>query len=557
MTAFYDSIKSMRVAKIGSIMPWGGDGGTGFLASNIPKGWIVCTGQTLNAADYPLLASVLGDTYGGDMTDVSGNHPEFPYYGTDATFRLPQISNSVLMDLERYHLDIPEYQYGQPDAAAVVYDENGSILGDLIQDYGETAPIRTTHEASADIDFTLNLTGNLYFKFTDITLSSPDFLETIHTLNRKLGINHTPAHGHSDSLGSVNAAGAGPMPFRTDQGIVMTGNAASSNGCSRSKGPNTCALQATEPTTWNNGAEGITFYGDGNKENTLPRCDSFMEFIQDSTGKDYWGFVPCGETNFRDSASRGSGHATDVYTQTLFGRGNTDQIVDSTPVDTHKTPCHVGFFPKPMEERSRPNFFGYDTGSPIRGDGLVDNPETAPAFAVTGCSLDSTNKVVLPSGTDIRTPYGTFPNNWFQYDAITPLMYVTPVNNDEKYDVLREGTYVQTIVLDEATGLYEVTLSTPALVTGNYDLQFRHGAFPSSLNLAASNKDPLDQSFRSHNHGSFEIAQGIGSMSGPPSHTASDADGSSLQAESLENALNISCDVSQPSVTITFIIKAY
>ena len=53
-------------------------------------------------------------------------------------------------------------------------------------------PVRTTHEASADIDFTLNLTGNLYFKFTDITLSSPDFLETIHTLNRKLGINHTP-----------------------------------------------------------------------------------------------------------------------------------------------------------------------------------------------------------------------------------------------------------------------------------------------------------------------------------------------------------------------------
>ena len=46
-------------------------------------------------------------------------------------------------------------------------------------------------------------------------------------------------------------------------------------------------------------------------------------------------------------------------------------------------------------------------------------------------------------------------------------------------------------------------------------------------------------------------------MSGPPSHTASDADGSSLQAESLENALNISCDVSQPSVTVTFIIKAY
>ena len=44
----------MRAAKIGTIMPWGGDGGNGFLASNIPKGWIVCKGDTLDAADYPL-----------------------------------------------------------------------------------------------------------------------------------------------------------------------------------------------------------------------------------------------------------------------------------------------------------------------------------------------------------------------------------------------------------------------------------------------------------------------------------------------------------------------
>lgn len=538
-------------------MPWGGDGGTGFLASNIPKGWIVCTGQTLNAADYPLLASVLGDTYGGDMVDATGTHYQFPYYGTEATFRLPQISNSVMMDLERYHLDIPEYQYGQSDVATTVFDDNGTTIGSLVSEYGETVAIRTTHEATADIDFTLNLTGNLYFKFTDIVLSAPDFLETVHTLNRKLGINHTPSHGHSDSIASVNPAGAGPMPFRTDAGIVMTGNASSSNQCSRSKGPNTCALEATEPTTWQSGADNITFYGDGNKENTLPRCDTFMEFVQDSTGKNYWGFVPAGESNFRSGSSRGSGHATDTYTQTLFGRGETDQIVDTVPVDTHKTPCHVGFFPRPMEERSRPNFLGYDTGSPVRADGLVDDPETALAFSVSGCTLDTTTRVILPAGTDLRTPYGTFPDNWFQYDAITPLMYVTPVNTDEKYDVLREGCYVQAVSVNDATNQYEVTLSTPALVSGSYDLQFRHGAFPTSLNLAASNKDPLDQSFRAHNHGSFEIQQGQGSMSGPPSHTASDADGSSLQAESLENALNISCDVSQPSVTVTFIIKAY
>ena len=100
MTVRYDSIKTMRAAKVGTIMPWGGDGGSGFLESNIPKGWITCNGQTLTASDYPLLASSLGDSYGGDMTDVSGNHPEFPYYGTDATFRLPNLSAKVLIDIE-------------------------------------------------------------------------------------------------------------------------------------------------------------------------------------------------------------------------------------------------------------------------------------------------------------------------------------------------------------------------------------------------------------------------------------------------------------------------
>ena len=46
-------------------------------------------------------------------------------------------------------------------------------------------------------------------------------------------------------------------------------------------------------------------------------------------------------------------------------------------------------------------------------------------------------------------------------------------------------------------------------------------------------------------------------MVGPPSHTAYDADGSALAAQSIENALNIAIDTTQPSLTMTFIIKAY
>ena len=174
MAVKYDSIKTMRSAKIGTIMPWGGDGGNGFLESNIPKGWVVCKGDTLSAADYPLLASVIGDTYGGDMTDASNNHYEFPYIDTAATFRLPQLSNSVLMDLEPVNLQNTKYQQGQSDAA--------TVIGNLVAEYGETNPVTTTYEATADIDFSLNLAGNLYFKFTGFNLTAPDFLETVYVL---------------------------------------------------------------------------------------------------------------------------------------------------------------------------------------------------------------------------------------------------------------------------------------------------------------------------------------------------------------------------------------
>ena len=107
------------------------------------------------------------------------------------------------------------------------------------------------------------------------------------------------------------------------------------------------------------------------------------------------------------------------------------------------------------------------------------------------------------------------------------------------------------------TPQWEITLNSAALVSGTYDLKFRHGAWPCSLNQGAANKNPIESAYRAHNHSSFEIAQGIGSMAGPPSHTADNADGSALQAQSLENALNISCDITQPSLTMTFIIKAY
>ena len=540
----------MRSAKIGTIMPWGGDGGNGFLESNIPKGWITCKGDTLSASDYPLLASVIGDTYGGDMTDSQNNHYEFPYIGTAATFRLPQLSNSVLMDLEPANLQNSKYQQGQSDAA--------TVLGNRVADYGETNPISTTYEATSDIDFSLNLAGNLYFKFTNMTLSAPDFLETVYVLNRKLGINHTPQHGHSDTLQSVAPNATGAMLFQTDEGVAMSGTSTTSI-CNATHGPNTCANAAAQPVSWQNGATTLTHFGDEQHEWTLPRCDRFFEFVNES-GKNYWSHVPAGTANWR-GVNRGSGQESSTYTQNLFGQGNTGAINSTTPVDTHKVPAHVGMFPRPMERRSRPNFFGYN-GSPRSADAMADDPEHVnAAFEVTGVTLPaSTRDIALPAGTSIARTYGTSPDTWTQHDRITPLMFVTVKDASKKYTYWTStgGSQIENIVYDSATDVYTITVKDQiGTVAGTETLVFRHGAWPMSLNQGKENKDPLEQAFRAHNHGSFEISQGIGSMSGPPSHTADNANGSSLQADSLENALNISCDTSQPSCTITFIIKAY
>ena len=71
MAVRYGILKFMRVAKVGTIMPWAGDGNEGFALGNVPQGWILCDGKIYSASRYPLLASEIGNTYGG--SGLTGN----------------------------------------------------------------------------------------------------------------------------------------------------------------------------------------------------------------------------------------------------------------------------------------------------------------------------------------------------------------------------------------------------------------------------------------------------------------------------------------------------
>lgn len=63
--ASYNRIRAAKQSPIGTIMPWAGSSSSSSLAEDaVPFGYIVCRGQTLLARDYPLLAQLIGNTYG-------------------------------------------------------------------------------------------------------------------------------------------------------------------------------------------------------------------------------------------------------------------------------------------------------------------------------------------------------------------------------------------------------------------------------------------------------------------------------------------------------------
>lgn len=84
--ASYNTVRTAEAQPIGSVVPWVGK------LTEIPPGWLVCNGQELDAADYPLLARILQTTYGG--ANLSGDFPNYT-----GTFKLPNVNQKGLADI--------------------------------------------------------------------------------------------------------------------------------------------------------------------------------------------------------------------------------------------------------------------------------------------------------------------------------------------------------------------------------------------------------------------------------------------------------------------------
>jgi microcystin-dependent protein len=513
MAQNYGSVKSMKTAKIGTIMLWAGDGNEGNLLSNIPTGWILCDGRVYPASRYPLLSSVLGNSYGG--TPITG---DFPHYA--GTLKVPDITGRCMMDLEPEMLANSTYQYGQADAYAK--------LASLVVDDGLTVSIPTL--ISADTDLAFNVASDIQFigKMTggvganNISISPPSFSTTVYTVPRKLGINHMPYHKHPGTYESAQAFQAPPDTF-SPSSMSVGGTRSLPNGCGTGSWNEATFNDAANAETWCSGSSVITFYD----ENTLIQTSQFNTFPGSGT-YDYTK-IPSASAGARVLESQ-------IYTDSF----------SSIPVSTHAEDAWTGMFPRPTETSNRRNYFGINTGV-TGGTGLSDDPEAVVATTVTGITITAANaQITLPSTTNLGT----------KKDKIVPFMYITSASTSGTYVDL--GTQVLSISLD-GNGNYLLDLSKPVAGAGSTQttLTFRHGTFPTTLNSTAAAQDAASTTFQAHNHASFDVTMTAGNLNGPTTHPVTNVQRGDVTPETITGALNILANIANPSLNVVYLIRAY
>ena len=186
--ANYGALKTMRGAAVGTIMPW-----TGSL-TDIPPGWIICDGTSKVASEYPLLAQVIGDTYGGS---TGFSLASFPWTNdTNTTFTLPQIDQRALADIDSSY-----FGSGAIDAN-IDTSEALSAVGTYIgTDVGNGTNF--VDDAYTDILFSYTPQNDFSAGISGMTLNAGFGLKTVYTAPRKLGRRHIPIHAHPTEIPTI------------------------------------------------------------------------------------------------------------------------------------------------------------------------------------------------------------------------------------------------------------------------------------------------------------------------------------------------------------------
>lgn len=215
MSVDYNTSRSMKAAAIGTIMPWTGE------LSQIPKGWKLCNGDSIRCDEYPLLARVIKDKYGGLNVNFSDPNFIFPYNGySQAVISLPNLNQRGVADVDyNYFSNDPANRPGPQDtleARAAVQNYIGTSSS-----VNANLAIIDNFPAVTDVNFTLQTTA-----LTGV-VEGQDYIDgigsrTVYTMPRKLGRQHMKSHIHSTEIDTVIVTdqatpGVGPGVYEATQ----------------------------------------------------------------------------------------------------------------------------------------------------------------------------------------------------------------------------------------------------------------------------------------------------------------------------------------------------
>lgn len=206
--SFYQSLKSMKAAVIGTIMPWTG------AISEIPKGWIICDGTQVDGSDYPLLVQVIGDTYNttGQPSELGGSFPAYT-----GKFYIPNLINGkALMDLEASYF-ASTAAGGTGKAVDTDPDARNLIEPYIGANRDESVPTVFT-DVRTDVEFTLNDRNDYQGVIKGNTIIDGQGERVIFIGGRKLGHTHIQSHPHTGAYETINSnpankPGLGVIPW--------------------------------------------------------------------------------------------------------------------------------------------------------------------------------------------------------------------------------------------------------------------------------------------------------------------------------------------------------
>ena len=514
MASNYETQKKMRAAQVGTIMPWVGDN------ASKPDGWLECNGQTIEAVDYPMLASVIGNTYG----PANGlNNRTYGNYLLGDQFKLPSLNGRVLTDYEPSLVNVTNLQMGQTYPSGAV--------GGLIILEGETDITRTSQ--------TLNLTSNTADLQVGAGVNGTGLQLTVDCdVNGRIGVSNVVAKGSGFSTGDKLTIPASVFSGNDETILQVAWVLPSVADVLTPTGAGTTQLidgdgSTVSPPTALNATADLNFVVT-DSQNMTAQIRNFS-VNPPAYFKSYYS-IPRKLSKDHMPAHRHSGPDG-------AGAGYSLASPDAGYVEGFQCPVVQAAVEGNQKERRLADGAGGDTDSVNPGTMLVTYFEEGVTLVPT---IGATKNNVAVVGQHIGMPAwtgpipralnGTFPNECNYRESSQSGFFLNKKNwyGNQTADQI-----------NQAAGVSQT--------------------YPTTLNHIKENMTGVGNSINSHNHYSFEVVMNAGYVRPPtivPVDTIqvqSNLTGSptNIGVQNIPSALNINVDIKTPALSMMYLIRAY